>query len=363
MADVVYLHVGAPKTGTTYLQDRLYLNRTRLAQHGISYPVGMRRDMFGPALDLLDAPWGGQREQFRGDWAQLMTRVRRASGRVVLSHEILSACSAEQASQAMRDLRAAEVHLVYSARDVARQLPADWQEGLKYQKAWSFKRYVRKAKKASRRDSSMWFWRTQSLPDVLNRWAQGLPPEHVHLVTAPHEPGPDELWRRYCRAFGIDPEWAPRDSEQTNVSIGVDEAALMRALNARLRRADLDPTAYRALVRQLLVHETLARREGMRKASLGPRHHAWAEEVAEEWIAWVEGSGIDVVGDVDDLRPRPPADPEQWRSPDRPRQRKVNDAALDALVALLLELADRPDPEQSTSARLSRAARRLTGQE
>ena len=26
MADVVHLHVGAPKTGTTYLQDRLALN-------------------------------------------------------------------------------------------------------------------------------------------------------------------------------------------------------------------------------------------------------------------------------------------------------------------------------------------------
>lgn len=363
MADVVYLHVGAPKTGTTYLQDRLYLNRASLARHGVHYPVGMRHNMFGAALDLLDAPWGGQREHYRGDWGHLVSRVRRASGRVVVSHEILSACSAEQAAQAMRDLRGTEVHLVYSARDVARQLPADWQEGLKYNKTWTFKSYVRKAKQASRRDPSMWLWRTQSLPDVLNRWAQGLPPEHVHLVTAPHAPGTDELWRRYCRAFDIEPAWAPLDSEQTNVSIGVDEAALVRALNARLRRLDLDPVAYGTLVRQLLVHETLARREGMRKATLGPRHHAWAGEVAEEWIAWAEGSRIDVVGDLDDLRPRPPEDPERWTSPDRPRQRKVNDAALDALVALLLELAERPDPEQSTSARLSRAARRLTGQE
>src|SRR3712207_7129996 len=29
MPDVVYLHVGAPKTGTTYLQDRLHRNRDR----------------------------------------------------------------------------------------------------------------------------------------------------------------------------------------------------------------------------------------------------------------------------------------------------------------------------------------------
>jgi hypothetical protein len=29
----VYLHIGAPKTGTTYLQDRLSLNAKELAEH------------------------------------------------------------------------------------------------------------------------------------------------------------------------------------------------------------------------------------------------------------------------------------------------------------------------------------------
>jgi hypothetical protein len=38
MSRVVYLHVGAPKTGTTYLQDRLALNRGDLARHGVHYP-------------------------------------------------------------------------------------------------------------------------------------------------------------------------------------------------------------------------------------------------------------------------------------------------------------------------------------
>ena len=29
MSRVVYLHIGAPKTGTTYMQDRLMLNQPR----------------------------------------------------------------------------------------------------------------------------------------------------------------------------------------------------------------------------------------------------------------------------------------------------------------------------------------------
>lgn len=34
MSRLVYLHIGAPKTSTTYLQDRLMLNPASLAEHG-----------------------------------------------------------------------------------------------------------------------------------------------------------------------------------------------------------------------------------------------------------------------------------------------------------------------------------------
>ena len=34
----VYLHIGAPKTGTTYVQDRLSRNAKTLAQHGVHFP-------------------------------------------------------------------------------------------------------------------------------------------------------------------------------------------------------------------------------------------------------------------------------------------------------------------------------------
>ena len=38
MSRVVHLHIGAPKTGTTYLQDRLRLNEQTLASHGVTVP-------------------------------------------------------------------------------------------------------------------------------------------------------------------------------------------------------------------------------------------------------------------------------------------------------------------------------------
>src|SRR5919107_911236 len=106
MADVVHLHVGAPKTGTTYLQDRLLANRERLAAHGVSYPVGADADMFRPALDLIDRRWGGQRDLARGEWDELVGRVRRTTGTVVVSHEILAAATTAQAARAVKELDA-----------------------------------------------------------------------------------------------------------------------------------------------------------------------------------------------------------------------------------------------------------------
>jgi hypothetical protein len=100
----------------------------------------------------------------------------------------------------------------------------------------------------------------------------------------------------------------------------------------------------------------------MTRATLPPSAFPWVEEIAQEWVDWVEGSGIHVVGDVADLRPVRPAEDAVWRDPDKPRRRDMVDAALDAMVALTVEAASRPDPDEQLTAKLGRAARRLRGQ-
>ncbi len=360
MSRVVYLHVGAPKTGTTYLQDRLALNKASLTRHRVHYPLALHASQFRPALDLLQMPWGGLQEDVEGEWDSLTARIRRLSGTVVVSHEILAAARPAQVKRAMAALEDSEVHLVYSVRDLARQIPAEWQEGVKHQRRVSFAAFLKQVQNAKRSKPTLWFWRVQSLPDVLSRWTRGLSPDRVHLVTVPQSGAPrDLLWERYCRAFDIHPGWAPEESERENVSIGAAEALLLRKLNRRLRRAGLPSDEYRRLIRELVVHQTMAQRPRMTKVTLPPAALPWAEEVTEEWIDWVRGSGIDVIGDIEDLRPQPlPAD-QRWVDPDRPRRPEMVDAALDAMVALAMEAAERPDPNEQLGARLGRAARRL----
>lgn len=359
MSRVVYLHVGAPKTGTTYLQDRLGANADSLAQHGIHFPRGpLGRDPglthFRAALDLLGQDWGGPSGHAEGYWDSLMRKVRRTRGSVIISHEILSAAPADKVARAMADLEGSDVHVVFSARDLARQFPAFWQESIKQGRRWTFKKFLERAQN----DSSIFFWRSQSLPSVLGRWGTGLEPDHIHLVTVPQSGSPELLWQRFCSVFGIDPAWAPKESTKANPSMGIAETALIRRLNRRLATNGLSDHHHATLVREILVHQNLAHREG-RKATLPPDLYPWVQELTEGWIEWVEGAGVDVVGDLDELRPVAPPENARWLNPDKPAQGKVITAALEALVAMTEEAANRPDPNDQLSARLTRAARRF----
>ncbi len=353
----VFLHIGAPKTGTTYLQDRLGLNARSLASHGVHFPsrnamITPELSQFRAALDLLGQDWGGAPGHAEGSWDALVRRIKRLKGTVIVSHEILAPAKPAQVARAKAALAGSELHIVYSARDQARQLPAAWQESIKQGRTWSYNRF---ANKLSRRNP--WFARAFDLPNVLSTWGEGLPPEHIHLVTVPQTRGP-ELWERFCRVFGIDPAWAPRESEAHNASLGVAETAMLRRLNRRMDREPRREESFDGLVRSMLAADKLVERRSP-PLLMPPRLQGWAEGESERWIEWVAASGIDVVGDVEDLRPAP-LDPEaRWVNPDKLRAKPQLRAALDALAAMTLEATRREDPDDKFVAKVRTRLRDL----
>lgn len=354
------MHIGAPKTGTTYLQDRLGRNVKDLARHGVHVPtrgplVSPGLFHFRAALDLLGQDWGGPAGHAEGSWEAMAKRVRRLDGTVVFSHEILAPADPEPIARLKRDLAGSELHIVYSARDLARQAPAGWQESIKQGRRWSFKRYLGKV-----RSGKPWFARAFDLPGVLTAWGAGLPPERIHVVTVPQTHAvaadPDLLWRRFCTAFGIDPAWAPRDSDRANASLGAAETQVLRRLNVRLGRTARRESSYDVLVRGMLAQEVLTGRRSQ-PILLPPKWEDWATERGEAWGEWLKGSGVHVVGDPQELLPVPMADPESYRHPDKPRRRAQLSAALDALAAMTEEAATRPDPDATLRGRVRRARR------
>ncbi len=337
----VILHVGTPKTGTSYLQDVLFRNRERLAGHGIHYVADRFDAQFLAALDLMRLPWGGLETEAVGAWDALAEEVRRRDGTAVISHEILATASRQQVGRALESLGrgdGVEIHLVISVRDLVRQIPAEWQENVKHRRALSYGRFLEEIRDPERSSRiGAWFWGVQEIPDILNRWGRDLPPERIHLVTVPPSGAPrDLLWRRFSRAFGLDGLELDLTEERSNPSLGVPETALLRRINRSVNRV-LDPPDYRPLVRELLAHRTLSRRTASPRLTLPPDALPWVEAIEKSWIAEIEARGYDVIGDLDDLRGRPPGSP--YADPDHPSERAVAGAAVDAIKALLLDNA------------------------
>ncbi len=311
---------------------------------------------FRASLDLLGQDWGGPAGHAEGSWDALVRRVRRRSGTVVVSHEILAPASPTHVAKAMADL-GRDVHVVYTARDLSRMLPAAWQESIKQGRGWSFKRFLDRSQRGR-----TWFARSFDLPSVLSTWGSGLPPERIHVVTVPRERPADQqgdpLWLRMCELLGIDPTWAPLESRRSNRSLGIIETQVLRQLNRRVDRPAGHESQYDELIRVMLDQGELVKRKSA-AVTLPPGRYPWVQEQAERWIEWIEGSGVHVVGDLEDLRPVAPEPDARWRDPDQVSAKRQLSPALDALAAMTREAARRPDPERQLTQRVRAQVQRV----
>ncbi|CAM3747391.1 hypothetical protein [Nocardioides zeicaulis] len=353
MSRRVLLHVGCPKTGTSYLQDVLFRNQSLLREHDVLYAADRFDAHFLAALDLMTLPWGGLETEAVGAWDHLAAQVREWHGTAIISHEILARATPTQVTRALASLGDAEVHLVLSARDLVRQVPAEWQENVKHRSHITYARFLETVRDPDR-DSRIgsWFWAVQELPDILDRWGAALPPERVHLVTVP-PPGSDrgELWRRFSRTFGLDDLPLDLTAERENPSLGVPETSLLRTINQRVTSV-LAPPDYRPLVRELLAHQTLSRSVSSARLGLSPDDHAWARGLSAQWVATLAERGYDVAGDLDDLLGPEPGD---FADPDTAAADELLPPALEAISALLVEGARLRAVEEQLHAELREA--------
>jgi len=349
----VVLHVGAPKTGTSFVQDLLFRSREQLAGLGTLYPADRFDAHFLAALDLMELPWGGLEHTAVGRWDRLATEVRAWPGDVVISHEILATASREQVARALSSLSGAppgrqrEVHVVMSVRDLVRQIPAEWQENVKHRRTLGYHDFLAQITDPARATTvAGWFWGVQEVPAILDRWGATLPPERVHVITVPKPGAPvNLLWERFAEVFGLDPDALDATSDRSNPSLGVAETALVRHLNERVNGGVLANEHYREFVRELLAHRTLSRRTDAPRLRLPDDVRAWAVRLNDAWIEELAQRGYQVIGSLDELRPDPlgdatddPAAP-AYLDPDDPPLDQLSDAALCSLVALLQQAA------------------------
>jgi hypothetical protein len=335
----VLLHVGVPKSGTSFLQATLRANADRLAERGVWYPTQQHRGLFHAALELTGnhPGWGVPQQRVTGSWAGLCAQARRRGGTSVFSNELFSNVKAADVPAALAHLDGLEVHVVVTARDLARQLPAEWQEGVKHGRGLRFDEFLSRVLDPDRSHShATKFWRHQDLADILDRWGRHLSPDRVHLVTCPPPGAPrDLLWQRFCSVVGVDPSAATFPDVGANTSLGVTAVDVLARVNRRLRKGDAPPHLRRT-VKQVLVNEAL-RSDGSERVSTPESLVPRLEEITAQWVRRIEAAGYDVVGDLADLSPHlasggAPSD-------HRVAPRASRDLAIDAVAVLTKEVA------------------------
>jgi len=344
----VHLHIGAPKTGTTYLQAVAANNRGRLKAQGLLYP-GPGKDHFLAVQDVRGGFKGYDDPRIAGSWSRLLQAIESWSGSAVLvSHEILAAATPDEIGRIVAELPTDDVRVVMTVRDFARQLPAVWQEDLKNGATVTLHQFLRRVQRGPSPSGGKLrgFWRWQDLPAILQGWQRHVPAERITVVTVPPKgASPSLLWKRFAAAIEVDPAGADLQVPRTNSSLDAASAEVIRRLNVALTSeagSSVPWPLYRREVKKFLAERVLAGRRDSPQLAIGPRDFRWAVEFGREVATAVEQRGYRLVGDLGDLTPPVPETTARRTSADPADARDAAVAALTAYLPHVAELRGHP---------------------
>ncbi|MDT4918759.1 MAG: hypothetical protein QOH89_3459 [Pseudonocardiales bacterium] len=321
MSGRVVLHIGAMKTGTSFVQSVLLKHAEQLEAAGAGY-LGTFRQQMRSVQDALRSP---------GDlaaWHRLLGLVRDDCTNII-SMEFLSFAKPPQIEALLEPLRGREVQVVLTARDQLRVLPAQWQSHTRNFGSASWGAYLREVC-TSRRPARpghayRTYHRAQDLVEIVDRWAGAAGVHRFDVVTVPRPGAPrEELWLRFCRALGLSVDDVQLASVTENPSIGYASCDVLRRLNEHLVekptggvRQRLTPGArlspgraaaqrlpgYRSLIREIVDHGLAPLRNEETKPVLDRDAAHYAVARNREVVDLLARSGIGCVGSIDDDLP------------------------------------------------------------
>lgn len=298
MKSKVFLHIGAPMSGATYLREGLARHRRRLTRVGVLFPpshVGHEGGHVDAVLDVLNLT-SADEAPTAGAWDRLAETVRDwRRGTVVLSHELLADASEEQVGRIVGSLGSADVHVVYAAGTLGRQVPLAWQQWVHSGGTAPYATYAQRVVSRDKHRMSRVFWRSHDVADVLARWSTYVPIDRIHVVTVPAGRDADTvLWDRFTRTVGIDPRRFRVGPDQPGLH-GLADTEVVRLLNVETHQS-ADP-AVMARLRRALDGSTTP------PPGFPPEHDGWLRAESDRMVEEVKNGGYDVVGDVTDLLP------------------------------------------------------------
>jgi hypothetical protein len=294
-----YLHIGAPKTGSSYLQRLLWTNRHALMRGGVYVPGRSQADHFWAGTDFRGRPYVTQApgDRWQGAWDRLIDDAERSRCvKVIISSEFLAESGEDEIAAGLERLSAADVRVIYATREFAGLLGSVWQQGVQVGPAAAWPEWLDAVAQPGRAEG---MWLRHDVANVCERWNTDEVDE-VSVLLLPRQGGePDELWRRFQSIVG----WTVRtrvDVPRVNESLGYSQAEFLRQLQHRL--ADIEPRHERTRVtKNLIARQALGRMERVDLLVIPERLRAWVEAESAKRRDQLVLSKARIVGDLDDL--------------------------------------------------------------
>lgn len=362
--EIVYLHIGLHKTGTTYLQNMLRASRDAIRAQHIDFPGGPGEPVQAFAVWDLQGrrPRGVDDPRIAGSWAALVEATH-ASGHpaALISEERLSLCTLKQVRRVVASFPDSQVRVVVTARDLGRVAVSAWQEEVKNDQTWTWQQFVDSIKDPNQVavNPARNFWLRQDIPKICETWEAVVPADRICLVTVPQAgAGASELLQRFASVVGFDPVSLPEEPRWNNETVGVAATEVIRRVNERLG-GRLNQRQHDKVIKMAVV-QMLARRTEAVRFTLPAEEIAWATVRADEMITALRSRGYPVVGNLDELLPKCRDD---GRRPDDATDGELLEASLDALALLSEKYATswwsrkKPDIVDQTDAGVAAKAR------
>jgi hypothetical protein len=328
VAERLVLHIGAMKTGTTFLQSALQTNQAVHDAAGYRFLADFGAQARA-VRRVLAAPGDPTRH---GDWRALLDEARRFDGEAaIVSMEFLSFAKPHQIDAYLRPADGLEVQVVMTVRDQLTAMPAQWQSFTRLFGTDSWPAYLSRIDPARQRPgdedsrAAKTFRRAQDVVPILERWAAHPAVARTDVVVVPPSSAPrDRLWQLFAEACGLPADLAVLDDElYANTSLGYASSDVLRRVNAHLQGHPM--AVYRRGLRPVVRDALAPRRAVEGRPQVDRPGGAFAGRTNGLLREHVLRAGHRVHGSLDALAAPPARD--LPRRPPPPDRRQVREAA------------------------------------
>ena len=294
------IHIGAPKCGSTALQEAFKANREAMRAAGVQY-IGRQAHWVDAAKSAV-----GARDRVTSkpvpldEWMKLLREVASVSGATALiSSEWFASATEERVRSIVSDLDPARLHAVLIIRPLNKTLPSAWQQGLKLGGTEGLTEWLEMVLKDPTAARSSRVWSKHRYDVIAKRWADALGPDRLSVIVA-NEKEPNYIFSTFGELLGLPPGTLTTPLKRTNPSLSAFEADTLAELNRYYFEGGGSLRDYRAgVMRTFDSYVNSLRRGPIERSAIALEQIEAVHQLNSEIAVGIRSIGCTVTGDLD----------------------------------------------------------------